>query len=210
VTPLAHEFTGAQRNQAAPRPPTARTATLASLGGFALCVGTIEVRKNHAKFLLLWESLARELGEAWPKLVIAGAPGWGAEEAVQMLRRAERGGPYLWVEAPTDEELAWLYSRAAFTVFPSLAEGWGLPIGESLWFGKPCVASFTTSMPEVGGTLCSYADPNQIETFAAPIMSLVRDAEFYRASVAAIRASRLRTWAQAADDIAAFVSRSAR
>ena len=102
------------------------------------------------------------------------------------------------------------YGRASFTVFPSLAEGWGLPIGESLWFGKPCVASFTTSMPEVGGKLCSYADPSRIETFAPPIIGLVRDAEFYTASAGAIKASRLRTWAQASAEIIAFVSRSRR
>ena len=46
-----------------------------------------------------------------------------------------------------DAELAWLYANAAFTVFPSLMEGWGLPVGESLWFGKPCVASSGSAVP---------------------------------------------------------------
>ena len=205
VARLAHEFAGALRNQPALRAPTARTAALEEVGAFALSVGTIELRKNHANLIRLWESAARELGELWPRLVIAGMAGWGAEDAVQALRRAAPRSPYLWVEGPTDEELAWLYGRSRFTVFPSLAEGWGLPIGESLWFGKPCVASNTTSMPEVGGDLCSYADPSRIESFAPPIIRLVRDAEFYAASTAAIEASPLRTWARAADEIAGFV-----
>lgn len=176
------------------------------MGPFALCVGTVEVRKNHGRLLKLWEGLAREAGPGWPKLFIAGKAGWRAGEALRMLRRADRDAPYLWVEEPTDKELAWLYGRSAFTVFPSLAEGWGLPIGESLWFGKPCVASNATSMPEVGGTLCFYGDPHDIDTFAAPIIRLVREPEFHASAVARIRASCSRTWAQAAGEVVAAVS----
>ena len=210
VVPLAHEFSAAPRNHAAPEPPSPRTAMLDRLGSFALCVGTVEIRKNHARLLKLWESLAREGGEGWPKLVIAGKEGWQAQEAVRALRSAGGEAPYLWIEAPTDEELVWLYGRASFTVFPSLAEGWGLPIGESLWFGKPCVASNATSMPEVGGALCFYGDPHDIDTFAGPIVKLVRDAEFHANAVAAIKASPLRTWAEAATEVAAAVSPSPR
>jgi glycosyltransferase involved in cell wall biosynthesis len=205
VVPLAHEFSDVPRNHSAPHAPSARTAALEPLTAFALCVGTIELRKNHAGLIRLWESLAREEGDRWPKLVVAGRCGWGAEDAFRLLGRADHRCPYRWIEAPTDEELAWLYGRALFTVFPSLAEGWGLPIGESLWFGKPCVASNATSMPEVGGDLCAYADPHQIESFARPIIRLVRDAEYYAASVDAIKARRLRTWAETASEIAASV-----
>jgi glycosyltransferase involved in cell wall biosynthesis len=206
VVPLAHEFSAAPRNHMAPEAPSVRTAALHRLGPFALCVGTVEIRKNHSRLLHLWESLAREWGEAWPKLVIAGKRGWRADETLRVLRRADDESPYLWIEAPTDEELVWLYGRASFTVFPSLAEGWGMPIGESLWFGKPCVASNTTSMPEVGGDLCFYGDPHDIDSFAAPIIKLVRDSEFYANAVAAIKARPLRTWAEAANDIAASLS----
>jgi glycosyltransferase involved in cell wall biosynthesis len=210
VVPLAHEFSAAPRNHAAPEPPSLRTAMLDRMGAFALCVGTVEIRKNHVRLLKLWESLAREAGGAWPKLVVAGKEGWKAQEAVRALRRASAEAPYLWIEAPTDKELVWLYGRAGFTVFPSLVEGWGLPIGESLWFGKPCVASNAASMPEVGGALCSYGDPHDIDTFAEPIMRLVRDAGFHQNAVAAIKASPLRTWAEAANEIAAAVSLSPR
>jgi len=63
------------------------------------------------------------------------------------------------VENPSDEELAYLYKNSLFTVFPSYYEGWGLPIGESLWFGKPVVASNTSSMREVGGMLSTTSIP---------------------------------------------------
>ena len=199
VVPLAHEFSAAPRNFVAAGPPSGRIAALERGRAFALCVGTVEARKNQLPLIRLWERLAREMGAAWPRLIVAGNGGWRARETVDALRRADAAAPYAWVEAPTDEELAWLYSRAAFTVFPSLAEGWGLPIGESLWFGKPCVASNAASMPEVGGSLCAYADPQAIDSFAAPIIRLVRDADFHRACVAAIHASRLRTWRETAD-----------
>ncbi len=209
VVRLAHEFSAVPRNHVTPEAPSVRIAMLDRMGPFALCVGTVEIRKNHGRLLKLWESLARESREGWPKLVIAGKKGWQAEEVLSLLRGADREAPYLWIEAPTDKELIWLYGRAAFTVFPSLAEGWGMPIGESLWFGKPCVASNATSMPEVGGDLCFYGDPHDIDTFAAPIVRLVRDAEFHASAVAAIKASQLRTWAEAASEIAAAVSPSA-
>ncbi len=200
VVPLAHEFSAAPRNFVAREAPSPRVAAL-DRGGepFALCVGTVEARKNQLALVGLWEGLAREMGAGWPRLVVAGRRGWRARETVRALRRGNPAGPYSWIEAPTDEELAFLYARARFTVFPSLAEGWGLPIGESLWFGKPCVASDAASMPEVGGTLCSYADPKDIDGFAAPIIRLVQNAEHYDASVAAIRASSLRTWRESAD-----------
>ena len=199
VVPMAHEFSAAPRNFVAVGPPSGRIAALERGGSFALCVGTVEARKNQMPLIGLWERLAREMGAAWPRLILAGGQGWRAQEMVDALRRTDPSAPYAWIEGPTDEELAWLYSRAAFTVFPSLAEGWGLPIGESLWFGKPCVASNAASMPEVGGPLCVYADPSAIDSFAAPIIRLVQDADFHRASVAAIHASRLRTWRETAD-----------
>ncbi len=199
VVPLAHEFSAAPRNFVAAGPPSARIAALERGRSFALCVGTVEARKNQMPLNGLWERLAREMGPAWPRLILAGQQGWRAQDAVDALRRADASAPYAWIEGPTDEELAWLYSRAKFTVFPSLAEGWGLPIGESLWFGKPCVASNAASMPEVGGPLCCYADPRAIDSFAAPITRLVHDADFHRACVAAIHASRLRSWRETAD-----------
>jgi len=101
VVPLAHEFSAAPRNHTAAEAPSLRTAMLGRMGSFALCVGTVEIRKNRAALLKLWASLAREAGEGWPKLVVAGEAGWRAGEALRDLRRADREAPYLWIEAPT-------------------------------------------------------------------------------------------------------------
>ena len=59
----------------------------------------------------------------------------------------------------TDVELALLYRKCLLTMFPSLAEGWGLPVGESLAYGKICIASRAGAIPEVGGELVDYVDP---------------------------------------------------
>lgn len=200
IVPLAHEFSAAPRNFSAGKAPSPRVEGLDRDGDpFVLCVGTVEARKNQLPLLRLWERLTREMGPGWPRLVVAGKSGWRSEEAVRELKRGGPAGPFVWIDTPTDDELAFLYARARFTVFPSLAEGWGLPIGESLWFGKPVVASNVDSIPEVGGTLCAYADPRDIESFAAPIIRLVRDGQFYDDQAAAIRASRLRTWRDSLD-----------
>ena len=59
----------------------------------------------------------------------------------------------------SDEELDYLYTNCLFTVYPSIYEGWGLPIAESLAYGKFCLASETSSMPEIGGKLLEYFNP---------------------------------------------------
>jgi glycosyltransferase involved in cell wall biosynthesis len=64
---------------------------------------------------------------------------------------------------PTDAELIALYRGCQFTVFPSLFEGWGLPVSESLALGRPCIASNRTSLPEAGGELARYFDPENLD-----------------------------------------------
>ena len=68
------------------------------------------------------------------------------------------------LEHVDDRKLGWLYKHAAYTIYPSLYEGWGLPISESLTHGTPCVASNTSSMPEAAQGLCDLIHPlNQPE-----------------------------------------------
>jgi len=210
VIPFAHEFPGTMRNE----PAGTKTERLVQLIGgrpFVLCVGTVEVRKNHLQLFKVWNKLARDNGSAMPLLLIAGKRGWEAEEAIAFLdaangRQAAGGSEeaILFVEAPTDLELKWLYSSCLFTVFPSFAEGWGLPVGESLWFGKACAASQSTSVPEVGGDLCLYYDPNAPEEMETAIKALLDPAT--RASYELkIRATHLRTWQEAAHDLVSAV-----
>jgi len=66
----------------------------------------------------------------------------------------------------SDSEIAWLYENCEFTLYPSLYEGWGLPVAESLWYGKLCITSFASSLPEIGGDLVKYFDPHNVVELA--------------------------------------------
>ncbi len=199
IVPLADEFPGAQRN-ARFLPTPNRLASFASRP-FVLCVGTIEIRKNHAMLLSVWEELAAELGDRLPTLVVAGRRGWKADAALRRLDEWQQADSRIvFVELPVDEELQWLYCACMFTVFPSLFEGWGLPVGESFWFGKPCAASNTSSIPTAGRDLCLYFSPNDAAEMKAAICRLL-DPELRRSYQDKIATASLRSWAEVAGDI---------
>jgi glycosyltransferase involved in cell wall biosynthesis len=143
------------------RTPAAVRDRLPPAGSYALIVSTIEARKNHILLFRVWRRLLEEMPrEQIPTLVFAGRVGWLVSDLMQQLRNADfLGGKIMLVEDPTDDELERLYTGCRFTLFPSLYEGWGLPVTESLSFGKPCIISHATSLPEAGGHLARYFDP---------------------------------------------------
>jgi glycosyltransferase involved in cell wall biosynthesis len=203
IVPLADEFPGAIRNAR----PLTTSDRLASLIGqdFALCVGTIEVRKNHLTLLAIWEQLAVELGDCLPRLVVAGRRGWKADAALEKLDQANSSSNLIkFVEAPTDSELRWLYSSCRFTVFPSYFEGWGLPVGESFWFGKPCAASNASSIPAVGRDLCSYFSPFDPGEMKEAIRALLNP-ETRRIYQAKIESTPLRAWKDVASELKTII-----
>jgi glycosyltransferase involved in cell wall biosynthesis len=132
--------------------------------GYVLCVGTIEVRKNHVYLIRIWERLIRESQGRIPNLVFVGKWGWDIDDLREEIDESDylESRLHIYNDA-SDAELAWLYENCLFTIYPSFAEGWGLPVGESLAHGKPCIASNTTSLPEVGGDWCKYIDPHDVE-----------------------------------------------
>jgi glycosyltransferase involved in cell wall biosynthesis len=136
-----------------------RPAALAD-GPFVLAVGTVEVRKNHALLYHLWRRLLERHGERIPTLVLAGQPGWLTGELLQQLAADPlvRGRVLLLPDA-ADAELRWLYRHGLFTLYPSHYEGWGLPVAEGLAYGKLCICSQASSLPEIAGDLLCYHDP---------------------------------------------------
>jgi glycosyltransferase involved in cell wall biosynthesis len=131
---------------------------------FVLCVCTIEVRKNHLYLIRIWEKLRAKHGDKVPKLVFVGKWGWDIEQLQQHLEKLGCVDDWLFIfNGISDDELEYIYRRCLFTAYTSFAEGFGLPIGESLVHGKPCIASNTTSMPEVGGRFARYVDPFNVE-----------------------------------------------
>jgi glycosyltransferase involved in cell wall biosynthesis len=129
--------------------------------GFVLTVGTVEIRKNHHLLLDVWETLVTEFGRGrTPRLIVAGQRGWLSSETVARLAKTPSlAGAVQFVEGPSDAELAWLYAHATFTLFPAYYEGWGLPVSESLDFGKLCITGNGSSLPEAGEGLTDLLDP---------------------------------------------------
>jgi glycosyltransferase involved in cell wall biosynthesis len=120
------------------------------------------------------------------------------------LDETPRSGRIVFAEAPSEADLRWLYSACLFTVFPSFFEGWGLPVGESLWFGKACAASNTSSIRAVGREFCVYFSPYDRDAIKAAVRRLL-DPELRRSFEGKIEAARLRTWAEVASDLARII-----
>ena len=126
---------------------------------FVLYVSTIERRKNHEVLYRAWSRL-RDRGVVPHRLVFVGMQGWGVNDLMNDLKLDPRvRDDIVCLNHLSDGELAWLYRHAAFTVFPSLYEGWGLPVVESLAWGKFCLVSNAASLPEAGGPWAEYLDP---------------------------------------------------
>lgn len=157
---------------------------------YALFVSTMEIRKNHALLVDVWRRLLAELGpDRLPVLVFAGRRGGLTGDLVRQLEASDfLGGHIVLRPDSSDADLAGLYRGCAFTLFPSLYEGWGLPVAESLAFGKPCLASRASSVPEVGGDLVRYFDPLDPDECARLVTSVVLDPQALAAWGARIEA----------------------
>lgn len=147
-------------------PPSGAIAELLA-EKFILFVSTIERRKNHETIYRAYTRLIEAGHTNLPLLVFVGMPGWGVNDFLCDLKFDDRIKPYIKIlNHLSDSDLAYLYSNTQFTVYPSLYEGWGLPVAESLAYGKFCLASNVASIPEVGGELIEYLDPWDVKGWA--------------------------------------------
>lgn len=129
--------------------------------GFVAFVGTFEVRKNHQLILKIWEELSRDAGVELPPLVIAGQRGWCVDDTISAMEQSPLYGKKIfWFPSLSDRQIAWLFKHCAFSVYPSLYEGWGLPVAECLSFSRPVLCSAASSLPEVAKGLATLLDPH--------------------------------------------------
>ena len=166
-----------------------------------LCVGSHEPRKNHEAVLHAAEVLWRE-GQRF-SLVFIGGNAWHSGSfrmRVDELKAA--GRPVATISGASDDVLLWAYRLARFTVFPSVNEGFGLPIAESLVAGTPVVTTGYGSMLEVasnGG--CVLVDPRDDASIATGIRSLLEDNELYARLRAEAAALPGKSWQKYADEL---------
>lgn len=141
-----------------------------------LCVGTVEPRKNHETLLNAF-ALAAQHSNVKLQLVIAGGS-HSIEPALAVRVRefiASHPG-IVWEENADDARLRELHAQCSFTVYPSVEEGFGLPILESLWYGKPCIcANFGAMMEVAEGGGCMIVDVRNANALAETIQQLAED-----------------------------------
>jgi glycosyltransferase involved in cell wall biosynthesis len=180
----------------------AREATAGSAPAF-LCVSTIEPRKGQRVALRAFEKLWGKGVEA--KLVFVGRRGWFDEAiASELESHPEKGRRLFWFNDAGDADLAYLYDHARALVLPSFAEGFGLPIVEAAWRGRPVLCSDIPVFREVGGEGAIYFRVNDPEALA------LRVEDFLAGKIAGDPAKVLRaSWSDAARRITEVVTRDA-
>jgi glycosyltransferase involved in cell wall biosynthesis len=141
--------------------------------GFVLAVGTLEPRKNLPRLVAAYASLEPALQQAHP-LVVVGARGWDDGETLEALESL--GERCLRLGHVSDSALAELYRRCAVFCYPSLTEGFGLPVLEAMSAGAAVLTSNVSSLPEVGGDAVAYADPYDVQSVADSLTTLLGDA----------------------------------
>ena len=141
---------------------------------YVLSVGTLEPRKNLEKLIHAYQKLPQTMAEQFP-LVVVGASGWkegGIRNALNKLAAQHKARLLGYV--PT-EDLPFLYTGASVFAYPSIYEGFGLPVLEAMACGTPVIASNSTSVPEVLGDAGVMIDVNNIDVLAEKIQMLCED-----------------------------------
>ena len=145
---------------------------------YVLAVASLEPRKNFGRLLDAWNVLGPSTGAH--QLVVVAAEGWRQGRVRRRLERMTGDGSVVKIGHISDGVLAALYRRANAFVFPSLAEGFGLPVAEAMACGAPVVTSKVSSMPEVAEDAALLVDPEDTDEIAAAIDRLLGDPDLRR------------------------------
>ena len=174
--------------------------------GYILSVGTLEYRKNHtvlvnAYRMIITDGLCER--SLLPRLVIVGRPGWmDCDLVFQIGNDPQLEGLIEIVSDISDVELDGLYRNCLFTVFPAIYEGWGLPVAESLAYGKQCITSDSSSMKEIAPELTWFAHPLKVDSWAEAILALALDPSTLEAENARVSSEyAITSWKDSAESV---------
>jgi glycosyltransferase involved in cell wall biosynthesis len=175
---------------------------------FVLFVGTLEPRKNLPRLINAFAQLARDDREIG--LVVVGASGWMTSDIAPLVRSLDLESRITFAGYVPDEELPRWYQAATVFCYPSLYEGFGLPVLEAMACGTPVVTSNVGSMAEVGRDAAILVDPTDADAIASSISALLDDPDFrqQRAAAGLGRAAQF-SWDRTAEETLAVLRRAA-
>lgn len=203
VCPLAAEIEG-QARENLPMRPSDGTVRI-------LCVSTLEPRKNHAAILAAFATARRRCPQIKLELHLVGAEYVAAPEIACEIRAVtQRNSAVFWHESVGSEELREWYRACDFSVFGSWIEGFGLPVVESLWFGKPCLCSREGVMAENardGG--CLTVDTRDVAALADGMIQLASRPDLRERLGEQARKRELKSWQTYAGEISGILSMNA-
>jgi hypothetical protein len=177
---------------------------------YVLCVSTIEPRKNHLFAFSAWLQLIRTRGaERTPRLVCVGGRGWMHEAILPRLKASKLlQSKVTLFSGLSDHELAALYRGCQFTIYPSRFEGWGLPVTESLCYGKIPLTARTSSLPEAGGDFADYFDVESEADFVRQLERLLDDQAYrHQREKRIVEEFRPRKWSDLAMEMIDTIAR---
>jgi glycosyltransferase involved in cell wall biosynthesis len=149
---------------------------LAPQRAYAFYVGTLQPRKNLRRLIEAWQEVTRACSQdEAPLLVIAGGKGWGGEDLASEVRARGMEGQVRFTGYISDVEKSALMRGARALAFPSLYEGFGLPVLEAQSVGVPVVCSNTSSLPEVAGDAALLVDPLDVNAISAALRKAMFD-----------------------------------
>jgi glycosyltransferase involved in cell wall biosynthesis len=144
---------------------------------YILCVGTLEPRKNLPMLLRAYAALPESDRCAYP-LVLAGGRGWMVEEIDRTIAECNLATSAILPGFIADEDLPWWYNAADAFVYPSLFEGWGLPVTEAMACGKPVIVSNVSSLPEAAGSAGLLLPPDDVSAWTEALGRCIRDSKW--------------------------------
>jgi glycosyltransferase involved in cell wall biosynthesis len=167
-----------------------------------ICVSSLDPRKNHFTLFAAAEKLWRE-GLNFELRIIGKATKFFGRKVIAEMRKLERRGrPVRWLRHVDDTTLLREYNDCRFTVYPSLMEGYGLPIVESLLHGKPCICGGNGALGEVArGGGCLIVDQTSAEALTSGIKQLLTDRQLYAQLCDEARARAFRSWTDYIDKL---------
>ncbi|MEA3408069.1 MAG: glycosyltransferase family 1 protein [Chloroflexota bacterium] len=143
---------------------------------YILAVGTLQPRKNFVRLIKAYDILVRYY-QIPHKLVIVGNKGWLYGEIEETIQNLGLEGRVILTGFVKDQDLPYIYSAAEVFAFPSLYEGFGIPILEAMGCGTPVVTSSVSSMPEVAGDAALLVEPYDVEAMALTLWRLINDVQ---------------------------------